>query len=147
MTVVEQMAEFAVRADVTSLSRSALLQLKIRVLDALGCALGALDGDPVRRVRQFVEDFSRDGSCTLIGGGRSAPDRAALYNGALVRYLDFNDSYLAPRETCHPSDNLGAVLAAAELANADGATLLTALTVAYQVQCRLGDAAPVRDPK
>jgi 2-methylcitrate dehydratase len=145
MTVVEQMAEFAVHADVTSLSRSALLQLKIRVLDALGCALGALDGDPVRRVRQFVEDFSRDGSCTLIGGGRSAPDRAALYNGALVRYLDFNDSYLAPHETCHPSDNLGAVLAAAELANADGATLLTALAVAYQVQCRLSDAAPVRD--
>jgi 2-methylcitrate dehydratase len=145
MTVVEQMAEFAVRADVTSLSQSALLQLKIRVLDALGCAVGALNGDPVRRVRQFVSDFSRDGSCTLIGGGRSAPDRAALYNGALVRYLDFNDSYLAPRETCHPSDNFGAVLAAAELANADGLTLLTALAVAYQVQCRLSDAAPVRD--
>jgi 2-methylcitrate dehydratase len=145
MTVVEQMAEFAVRADVASLSPSALLQLKIRVLDALGCALGALDGDPVRRVRQFVMDFSNDGSCTLIGGGRSTPDRAALYNGALVRYLDFNDSYLAAHETCHPSDNLGAVLAAAELANADGTTLLTALAVAYQVQCRLSDAAPVRD--
>jgi hypothetical protein len=26
----------------------------------------------------------------LIGGGRTAPDRAAFYNGALVRYLDFN---------------------------------------------------------
>ena len=145
MTVVEQMAEFAVRADVASLSRSALLQLKIRILDALGCALGAFDGDPVRRVRQFVADFSHDGCCTLIGGGHSAPDRAAMYNGALVRYLDFNDSYLAPHETCHPSDNLGAVLAAGELANADGATLLTALAVAYQVQCRLSDAAPVRD--
>jgi 2-methylcitrate dehydratase len=145
MTVVEQLAEFAVRSDVASLSRSTLLQLKIRILDAIGCALGASDGDPVRRVRQFVADFSADGRCTLIGGGRSAPDRAALYNGALVRYLDFNDSYLAPRETCHPSDNLGAVLAAAELANADGATLLTALAVAYQVQCRLSDAAPVRD--
>ena len=76
MTVVEQMAEFAVRADVTSLSRSALLQLKIRILDALGCALGAFDGDPVRRVRQFVADFSHDGCCTLIGGGHSAPERA-----------------------------------------------------------------------
>jgi 2-methylcitrate dehydratase len=145
MTVVEQMAEFAVRGDVTDLSRSALLQLKIRVLDALGCALAAFDGDPVRSVRQFVTDFSEDGCCTLIGGGRSAPDRAALYNGALVRYLDFNDSYLATHETCHPSDNLGAVLAAAELANADGATLLTALAVAYQMQCRLSDAAPIRD--
>jgi 2-methylcitrate dehydratase len=145
MTVVEQLAEFAVRSDVASLSRSTLLQLKIHILDALGCALGGIDGDPVRRVRQFVADFSPDGRCTLVGGGRSAPDRAALYNGALVRYLDFNDAYLAPRETCHPSDNLGAVLAAAELADADGATLLVALAVAYQVQCRLSDAAPVRD--
>ena len=57
MTVVEQMAEFAVRADMTSMSRSALLQLKIRILDSLGCAIGALGGDPVRRVRQFVADF------------------------------------------------------------------------------------------
>jgi 2-methylcitrate dehydratase len=145
VTVVEQMAEFAVHSDVAKMSRSALLQLKIRILDALGCALGAMDADPVCRVRRFVMDFSRDGCCTLIGSGRSAPDRAALYNGGLVRYLDFNDSYLAPHETCHPSDNLGAVLAAAELARADGATLLTALAVAYQVQCRLSDAAPVRD--
>jgi len=80
----------------------------------------------------------------LIGGGRTAPDRAALYNGFLVRYLDFNDSYLAPGETCHPSDNLSAVLAAAEQAGGSGRDLLTALAVAYQVQCRLSDVAPVR---
>ena len=81
----------------------------------------------------------------MIGGwARRAPDRAALYNGALVRYLDFNDSYLAPGETCHPSDNLAPVLAAAEYADACGRELLTALAVAYQVQCRLSDEAPVR---
>jgi 2-methylcitrate dehydratase len=80
----------------------------------------------------------------LIGAGRCPPDRAAFYNGALVRYLDFNDAYLAKGETCHPSDNLGAVLAAAEYAQKSGRDLMTALAVAYQVQCRLSDAAPVR---
>jgi len=144
MTVVEEMAEFTVRASVESLSKAQRLTLKIRILDAVACAIGAIGEDPVDRVLRYVTGFPLDGPCTLIGGGRSAPDRAALFNGALVRYLDFNDSYLAPGETCHPSDNLGAVLAAAELANADGATLLTALAVAYQVQCRLSDAAPVR---
>ena len=54
----------------------------------------------------------------MLGGGQTAPDRAAFYNGALVRYLDFNDSYPTKGETCHPSDNLGAVLAAAEYAGA-----------------------------
>ena len=61
-----------------------------------------------------------------------------------MRFLDFNDSYLAPGETCHPSDNLGAVLAACEYADGSGMEFLTALAVAYQVQCRLSDVAPVR---
>lgn len=55
------------------------------------------------------------------------------------------DSYIARGETCHPSDNLGAVLAAAEMREASGADFLTALGVAYQVQIRLSDEAPVRD--
>ena len=114
------------------------------MLDALGCALGALDAPPVAAVRAQLEDFGGRPLCTLIGGGRTAPDRAALYNGALVRYLDFNDAYFAPGETCHPSDNLAPVLAAAEYADASGRELLTALAVAYQVQCRLSDEAPVR---
>src|SRR4029077_9913976 len=71
-------------------------------------------------------------------------DRAAFYNSALVRYLDYNDSYIAKKETCHPSDNLGAVLAASEYARRNGKELLTALAIAYQVQCRLSDVAPVR---
>jgi len=126
------------------LSDNAIVQLKVRILDALGCAIGALDAGPTLKVRQFVMDVWAYGKCSLIGGGRSAPDRAALLNGALVRYLELNDSYIATNETCHPSDNLAAVLAAAELANADGPTLLIALGVAYQVQCRLSEAAPVR---
>jgi 2-methylcitrate dehydratase len=51
---------------------------------------------------------------------------------------------LAKGETCHPSDNLGAVLAASEYARRSGRDFLTALAVAYQVQCRLSDVAPVR---
>ncbi len=82
---------------------------------------------------------------TLVGGGKTAPDRAAFFNGALSRYLDFMDSYIAPGETCHPSDNLGAVLAAAEMGDGSGRSFLTALAVAYQVQTRLSDVAPVRD--
>lgn len=144
MTLVEQLASFVVRASYDDLSEIARQQLKIRVLDALGCAIGALDGEPIRLIRAQIEDFGGTDCCTMIGGLRTAPDRAAFYNSALVRYLDFNDSYLARGETCHPSDNLGAILAAAEYANRSGREFLTALAVAYQVQCRLSDVAPVR---
>ena len=144
VTHAEQLAEFVSRASFYQLSRAARLQLKIRVLDSLGCAIGAIGGGPVRLLRKQVEEFDSNGSCTLIGGGWAAPDRASFYNGALIRYLDFNDSYLSKNETCHPSDNLAPVLAATEYADGTGRDLMTALAVAYQVQCRLSDIAPVR---
>jgi len=144
MTRVEQLAAFIERVSFEDLSRQACEQLKIRVLDGLGCAIGALEGEPIRMLKRQIDDFGGKNHCTLIGGGKTAPDRAALYNSALVRYLDFNDSYLAKGETCHPSDNLGAVLAATEYAQGSGRELLTALAIAYQVQCRLSDVAPVR---
>lgn len=144
MTLARDLASFVVKASYGDISHSTGTQLKIRVLDSLGCAMGALRGEPVKLVREQIEDFGGKGLCTLIGGGRSSPDRAAFYNSALVRYLDFNDSYLAKNETCHPSDNLGSVLAASEYARATGRDFLTALAVAYQVQCRLSEIAPVR---
>jgi 2-methylcitrate dehydratase len=144
MTQVEQLANFVERMTYEDLSEEARQQLKIRILDALGCAIGALEGPPIKMLRAQLEDFGGEPLVTLIGGGKTAPDRAALYNSALVRYLDYNDSYIAPKETCHPSDNLGAVLAASEYAHKSGREFLTALAIAYQVQCRLSDVAPVR---
>ena len=120
MTQAEQLAAFAVWASYDELSGAAREQFKIRVLDGLECAIGALEGEPIRLIRKQMEDFDGAGRCTLMGGGRTAPDRAALYNSALVRYLDFSDSYLAKGETCHPSDNPGAILAAAEYAHLSG---------------------------
>jgi 2-methylcitrate dehydratase len=144
MTKVQELAEYIVRTKYNDLSEFATTQLKIRVLDSLGCAIGAMRGEPVSMIRKQISTFERSGRCTLIGGGSASPDRAAFYNSTLVRYLDFNDSYLAEGETCHPSDNLGAVLAASEYSGISGKDFLVALAVAYQVQCRLSDVAPVR---
>ena len=115
-TQVEELAWFVCRSHWDEISGPAREQLKLRVLDSLGVALGAVDGEPFAMVREQVQEFGGAPLCTLIGRGKSAPDRAALYNGALVRYVDFNDFYLAPGETCTPSDNLAPVLAAAEYA-------------------------------
>jgi 2-methylcitrate dehydratase len=144
MAMVNELASFVVAVEFDQLSAAARTQAKIRVLDALGCAIGALDAGPVAVIAAQTADFGGNPLCTLIGGSRTAPDRAAFYNSALVRFLDFNDSYLAAGETCHPSDNLGGVLAACEYADGTGKEFLTALSVAYQVQCRLSDVAPVR---
>lgn len=144
VTQVEQLADFVVQARYDDIAVRARHLLKTHVLDALGCAIGALHAEPVARVRREIDLFGGQPLATYIGGGRSAPDRVALYNAALVRYLDFNDAFLAPSETCHPSDNVAPVLAASEFASGSGKDFLVALAVAYQVQCRLSLVAPVR---
>ena len=144
LTEVQQLAEFVERADVTDMSADAVRQLKIRILDTLGVAIGALKAEPMIAIRKLIDDLGGAPKATLIGGGKTSPERAAFYNSALSRYLDFMDSYLAPGETNHPSDNFGAVLAAVEAREADGSSLLSALAVAYQVHTRLSDVAPVR---
>ena len=69
MTHVEQLSAFIARVSYADLSPAAVEQLKIRILDSLGCAIGALDGEPVRLIRAHVEEFGGAPRCTLIGGG------------------------------------------------------------------------------
>ncbi len=144
MTQVERLADFVVHSSFDELSANAREQIKIRILDSLGCALGALDCSLTRTLREYSEDLGESGPSTFIGGGSTRPDCASFFNSALIRYLDFNDSYLGKGETCHPSDNLGVCLSAGEYAGASGRDLMAALAIAYQVQCRLSDEAPVR---
>lgn len=144
MTEVQDLAAFVQQADWTQLSPPALEQLKIRVLDTLGVAIGALDAEPIIAIRGLLEDLGGSPQATMIGGGKTSPQQAAFFNSAASRYLDYMDAYLAKGETNHPSDNFGAVLAAAESVGASGAELLTAFAVAYQVHTRLSDVAPVR---
>jgi 2-methylcitrate dehydratase len=143
-TEVQRLAEFVDRASFDDISPEAVEQLKIRILDTLGVAIGALDADTMVAIRELIDDLGGTPTATLIGGGKTSPERAAFYNSGLSRYLDFMDSYLAKGETNHPSDNFGATLAAAESVDASGKELITAFAIAYQVHARLSDVAPVR---
>ena len=139
----ESIARFACRTTYEDLTAERRERLKVSVLDALACAINAIGAPPIEACRAQAEEFGgRDGSCTLIGGGRANIIYAAFYNTALVRYVDYMDSYLAVGGLCHPSDNTGAVLAASEHADLSGKDFLIALAIAYQVESRLTAAVP-----
>ena len=57
MTQAEELADFIVSASYENLSPEARRQLKLRVLDSLGCAIGALGAEPIRLIREQLEDF------------------------------------------------------------------------------------------
>jgi len=59
MTIARQLAAFVARSSWEEVSTEARRALKLRVLDSLGCALGALDGEPIASVRAQVEAAGR----------------------------------------------------------------------------------------
>jgi 2-methylcitrate dehydratase PrpD len=87
---------------------------------ASAATIAALPGPPFRALREQFEEYRALGRCTLIASGKTSADQAALFNSGLVRYVDLLDSYMSPGGLCHPSDNFGTVLAAAEQAGASG---------------------------
>src|SRR5438445_956604 len=60
-----------------------------------------------------------------------------------MRDCDYNDPYVS-KEPAHPSDNSSGALAVAESVAATGRELITAIALAYEVQCRFCDAASIR---
>jgi 2-methylcitrate dehydratase len=139
----EGIARFALGTSYEDIAPERRERLKVSVLDALACAINALGAPPIEACRAQAEEFGgQAGNCTLIGGGRSNIIYAAFYNTALVRYVDYMDSYLVAGGLCHPSDNTGAILAASEYAELSGKDFLIALALAYQIESRLTAAVP-----
>jgi len=142
--VADRLAGYARSLSYRRLPPAVVHEAKRRVLDSWACAFGAYDAAPCRIARRVAQSVKTATGATLWGTAhRTVPDLAAFANGALVRYLDFNDTYLS-KEPAHPSDNLAAILAAAETAHATGKQVIEAIVLAYEIQCRLCDAAALR---
>lgn len=142
--IAERLADYAQSLSFTRLPAEVVHEVKRRVLDSLGCALGAWHAPPARITRRLAQSVKVPNGATLWGTGhKTLPDLAAFANGTLVRYLDFNDTYLS-KEPAHPSDNLAAILALGETVQASGKEVIAACALAYEVQCRLCDAAALR---
>jgi 2-methylcitrate dehydratase len=85
------------------------------LMDSLGCGFLALRYPQCRQMLgPVVPGATMPGGCRVPGTGLELdPVKAAFDIGAIVRWLDFNDTWLAA-EWGHPSDNLGAILAVAD---------------------------------
>src|SRR5246127_5622850 len=143
-TLAHQLAEYATSLNFEDLSKDVVHEVKRRVIDSLGCALGAWNEEPCVIARKVASDFSAKAGSTIIGTTHKAPpDWGAFATGCCIRYFDYNDTYLS-KEPAHPSDNLAAVFAVAESVGANGEEAITAAAIAYEVQCRLCDAASIR---
>lgn len=145
MLLAEKLARWTHKLKYSDLTKDAIHETKRRIIDSLGTALGAYRSKPATIARATAETvpFPRNGSAIVGTRSRTTPDLAAFANGAAIRYLDYNDTYLS-KEPAHPSDNIAATLAVAQAANRSGRDLILATVIAYEIQCRLCDAASLR---
>src|SRR6266446_2734988 len=126
-TVVQDIARWLEALRYEDMPANVVSRAKRVVLDTLGCAMGALDAEPVRVARQVVALQGGNPQATIVGvGGKVACDQAAFLNGMALRYLDYND-YIGLGRPHHASINVAPALAVAEMQNASGKEFLLGL--------------------
>ncbi len=111
------------------------------LMDSLGCAMLALKFPACTKLLgPIVPGANMRGGCRVPGTPSELdPVKAAFDIGTLVRWLDFNDTWLAA-EWGHPSDNLGAILACADYncrvkkQSVSVRDVLTAMIKAHEIQ-------------
>ncbi len=144
MNLAEHLADYVHSTNYQDVPENVVHETKKRIIDSLACAIGAFNADPVRISRKVAESARDSQGSTLFGTRKkTTPDLAAFVNGIMVRYFDYNDTYLS-REPAHPSDNIGPCFSVAESERVTGRDLLLSIILAYEIQCRLCDAADIR---
>ncbi|HEY7313478.1 MAG TPA: MmgE/PrpD family protein [Gemmataceae bacterium] len=143
LPLAERLAEYGGRLRFEQLPAATVHEVKRRFLDSLATAVGAMSSDAYAIARKCALRVRGQPGAGLLGGGESSVEWATFVNGLLIRYLDYNDTYLS-LEPAHPSDNLAAVLGVGDMVKAGGPALIAATVLAYEIQCRLCDAASLR---
>jgi 2-methylcitrate dehydratase len=120
-------------------------QVKRTLVDTIGCALGGFHAEPSVIARRLASRITSTLPSRILGTkDGSAPDMAGFANGVMTRYLDCNDSYFSPGGG-HPSDMIPAILAMASPLGSNGQTVIAAITLAYEVFCRLSNEVVAGD--
>ena len=138
-----QMARFALKSRLEDIPSNIISQLKMHLLDSVGSLIHARDQAPIGKLLNQIQQIGEGGPCKVPFGKSLAADRAAQLYTALIRYPDFMDNFLGKEATCHPSDNIGPLLAACQLAPTSGKDFLLCMAIGYQMECRLVEELPV----
>src|SRR5882762_7763399 len=136
--VLTLIADYATRFDIKS--RQAYETARYCLIDTLGCGLEALEYPACTKLLGPIVPGPIVPNGAKVPGTRYQldPVQAAFNIGTMIRWLDFNDTWLAA-EWGHPSDNLGGILATADWLSRNGTSIvmrdvLTAMIKAHEIQ-------------
>jgi len=139
MTVARELARYAASMTFGDIPADVVHQTKRVMLDTLGCAIGGYASEANRAIEALIRDLNHPGEASVFGSGmRTSCLNAAFANGAMVRYLDYNDTaFILQGETYrtgyHPSEIIPPVLAVAERQRLSGREVITAIVMGYDL--------------
>lgn len=139
MSLAQELARYAVSLIFQDIPPDVIHHTKRVVLDTLGCAIGGYDSEARRAIEEYVRESGHPGEATVFGSGmKTSCLNATLINGAMVRYLDYNDTaFIIQGETYrtgyHPSEVIPAVLALGEWQLLSGRDVITAIVLGYDL--------------
>jgi 2-methylcitrate dehydratase len=141
----KRLAQYVSSLRYEHLGAGAIHEGKRHLIDSFGCAMGGYRSGPADIARRVAPAWSGTPSARILGDGKqTTPEAAAFASSVMIRFLDANDTYITTGSG-HPSDMLGALLAAAESQDASGRDLLLATIAGYEVFGALADQISLRD--
>ena len=136
---------FSFQSSIPAMPEEVRDELRKRLIDSIFVAYGARNSRPVEIERSALLPSSGKLNSTLYFTSTKAESSiAAMINGTMTRYLDYNDTYLS-LEALHPSDNFPPLVSVAESLGLGGKEVINAGGFAYSVLCALSDACSIRD--
>ncbi len=142
--ITKALAQYAELINFDKIPADVAHEAKRRILDSLAVAFAAYNSEPVILARRALSRAQTTWGSRILGTRyRTTPDWAAFVDGVMIRYHDFNDTYLS-KEPLHPSDMIAAAFSLGDLLNSDGKSVITAIAVGYEAAVALCDAASLR---
>jgi 2-methylcitrate dehydratase len=139
MSIARKLAQYVINLRFQDLPSDVINQTRRVVLDTLGCAIGGYDSEASMSIQELIKELSHPEEATVFGSGlRTSCLNTALANGAMVRYLDYNDTAFILqgeiyRTGYHPSEVIPAILALAERQHLSGRDVVTAIVAGYDL--------------
>jgi 2-methylcitrate dehydratase PrpD len=134
--LTEGLAKFAVETQWEDLPSNVVRDIKMLLLDSVGCALAGISTDPGKMIVALSKRLGGPPESSIIGvNGKVSCSNAALANGQLINTIDYD---AMPGHA--PPFIIPAPLALAESKGASGKDLIVAFAIGFEISARVGNA-------
>ena len=141
--LTREFSSFCSNLKFTDLPREVVEEAKRGILDWMGCAIAASDNPRIGKFIETLSEFSSKTGASVIGQkGEFGPLEAALVNGQMGHFYDYDDTHMGGVVLHTSSPVLAAILGLSENKKKTGQDIILAYTLGFEAGVRVGQTAP-----